>query len=383
MDTTNYTSQEPIVEVRIFHIILALIALFDQLFMVKFFLNEAKYRVSWKYLMASKAIAGVIYCIAHIILQILKFYNGMIPMKYCAIVKLCETIPLTYSQLFFITLMFLVLLSEKKHRKMFSIILITCSILVATFITFYQDGWFKKFIWSCSFLENKNAWDPVMIQLAILLPDLLVCIAFLSWSWYESIPQPTAHLQQGFTAKKRESTVSWWLVVFNLALHMLFNIPKLGMVSWTIFQDGKRISEVDYHVWTLSTLLYQAISPWLWIWTFSKFGKMYNKMSISGTQLDSPWLRIEEDKRIAENTRDERARHMENQKKERKKNTRRKQKTIRVRKLTQETKYQRFKRIFGERQRRTVTNTTTYRPTEEVSRIFTVIPHQRAGSVVM
>ncbi|PIC31392.1 hypothetical protein B9Z55_012114 [Caenorhabditis nigoni] len=193
--------------------------------------------------MASKAIAGVIYCIAHIILQILNLY-GMIPMKYCVIVKLCETISLTYSQLFFVALMFLVLLNEKKHRKMFSILLIICSILVAIFITFYQDCWSKKFIWFCSFLGHKNAWDPVMIQLITLLPDLLVCIAFLSWSWYESIPQPTGHLQQGFTAKKRESTVSWWLVVFNLALHMLFNISKMGMVSWIIFKDEQKVPEI-------------------------------------------------------------------------------------------------------------------------------------------
>ncbi|UMM26348.1 hypothetical protein L5515_010090 [Caenorhabditis briggsae] len=95
MDTTNYTSEEPTVELRVLHIILALIGLFDQLFMVNFFFNEAKYRISWKYLMASKAIAGAIYCIAHIILQILNLY-GMIPMKYCVIVKLCETISLTF-----------------------------------------------------------------------------------------------------------------------------------------------------------------------------------------------------------------------------------------------------------------------------------------------
>ncbi|ULT93088.1 hypothetical protein L3Y34_002934 [Caenorhabditis briggsae] len=249
-----------------------------------------------QYLMASKAIAGAIYCIAHIILQILNLY-GMIPMKYCVIVKLCETISLTY----------------------------------------------------------RNAWDPVVNQLAILLPDLLVCIAFLSWSWYESIPQPTGHLQHGFIAKKRESTVSWWLVVFNLALHMVFNIPKMGMVTRIIFKDEKKVSESEYYIWNLSTILYQVISPWLWIWTFRKFGKMYNKMNLSGTHLDSPWFRTEEDNRIAENTRDERARHMEDQKKEKKNNSRKKCSICCW--------------------RRTVTNTTTWRPTEEFSRIFTVIPH--------
>ncbi|CAR98354.1 Protein CBG26216 [Caenorhabditis briggsae] len=358
MDTTNYTSEEPTVELRVLHIILALIGLFDQLFMVNIFFNEAKYRISWKYLMASKAIAGAIYCIAHIILQILNLY-GMIPMKYCVIVKLCETISLTYSQLFFVTLMFRILLNEKSHRKLFSFLLIVFSIIFATLVAFYQDFCYRHFILICSFFGDRNAWDPVVNQLAILLPDLLVCIAFLSWSWYESIPQPTGHLQHGFIAKKRESTVSWWLVVFNLALHMVFNIPKMGMVTRIIFKDEKKVSESEYYIWNLSTILYQVISPWLWIWTFRKFGKMYNKMNLSGTHLDSPWFRTEEDNRIAENTRDERARHMEDQKKEKKNNSRKKcsiccwskQKTTPVRSFTQETKYERFKRIFGKPER--------------------------------